>query len=188
VPSPPQESTTAIASISTMKSGPASRVTPTVVLVGIAALLEFVEVGNKRVGLDDVRPCRAGGLEAKVEVFERLFHLGAHITFTDTIAVDVAGQLAGGVDDLAGAADCHDVRIRRLPVGHPHIHPLRLKPFSLKGHSHSPGCVHLLARHGSCCRARGGGRVAAYGPVCHSGCGFDWAEALFSILISVTWP
>ena len=73
----PQELTTATASISTMKSGPASRVTPTVVLVGVAhaeithphvtALLKFVEVGDKRVGLDHVSPCRAGSLQAPVE-------------------------------------------------------------------------------------------------------------------------
>jgi hypothetical protein len=64
-----------------MKSGPARRVTPTVVLVGvithahIAALLEFVEISDKRIGLNDVDPSRTGRLEASVEVFERLFQL-----------------------------------------------------------------------------------------------------------------
>jgi hypothetical protein len=33
---------------------------------------------------------------------ERLFHLGAHVTLADAIAVDVPGQLAGDVDSLVG--------------------------------------------------------------------------------------
>ena len=42
--------------------------------------------------------------ETAVEVLERLFHLRPHVAFADAVAVDVAGQLAGGVDDLAAAA------------------------------------------------------------------------------------
>ncbi len=60
--------------------------------------LELVEIGDKRVGLDDVSPGRAGCLEATVEILECLFHMSTHIALTDTIAVDIAGQLASGVD------------------------------------------------------------------------------------------
>ena len=66
----------------------------------IGALLELVEVGDKGVGLDDVGPGGARRLETPVQVLERLFHLRPHVTFADAVAVDVAGQLAGGVDDL----------------------------------------------------------------------------------------
>ena len=104
----------------------------------IGAFLEFIEVGDERVGLDDVSPCRAGGLETAVEILESLFHLGAHIALADAVAVDIARQLARGVDDLAGAAHCYDVRIGRLPSRHPDIHSLRLKPFDLEDHFHSP--------------------------------------------------
>src|SRR5689334_18368251 len=77
-PDPPsQELTTATASISIMKSGPARRVTPTgragrgrhpeIAHADVGALLELVEIGDKGVGLDDVAPGGAGRLEAPVE-------------------------------------------------------------------------------------------------------------------------
>jgi len=87
---------------------------PEIAHADIGALLELVEVGDKGVGLDDIGPGGAGRLETPVEVLECLFHLRPHIAFADAIAVDVAGQLAGGVDDLAAAAHRHDVRVRRL--------------------------------------------------------------------------
>src|SRR6185369_12156791 len=74
---------------------------PEIAHADVGALLERVEVGDKGVGLDDVSPGGAGCLETPVEVLERLFHLRPHIALADTVAVDVAGQLAGGVDELA---------------------------------------------------------------------------------------
>src|SRR6266576_1875179 len=55
----------------------------------VSALLEFVEVSDECVGLDDVSPCRARGLEAPVQVLERLLQLGAHIALANAIAVDL---------------------------------------------------------------------------------------------------
>ena len=80
----------------------------------VGALLELVEVGDKGVGLDDVGPGGAGRLETPVEVLESLLHLRRHVAFADAVAVDVAGQLAGGVDDLAAATHRHDLRVGRL--------------------------------------------------------------------------
>jgi hypothetical protein len=75
----------------------------------IATLLKFVEISDEGIGLYDVGPSRTGRLEALVEVFERLFHLGAHVALADAIAVDITGQLTGGVYNLAGTAHCHNV-------------------------------------------------------------------------------
>src|SRR6478609_2093650 len=47
------------------------------------------------------------------------------------VAVDVAGQLAGGVNNLAAAAHRHDMRVGRLPARHSDIHAFRLKPRDL---------------------------------------------------------
>src|SRR5262249_31268863 len=77
----------------------------------IGTFLEFVEIGDEGIGLDDVGPSRAGGLEAAIEVLEGLLHLGAHVAFADAVAVGIASQLAGDVDDLAGPAHRHDVRV-----------------------------------------------------------------------------
>jgi hypothetical protein len=66
-----------------------------------------------------------------VEVLERLLHLRPHVAFADAVAVDVACQLTGGVDDLAAAAHRHDVRVGRLPARHSDIHAFRLKPLDL---------------------------------------------------------
>src|SRR5882757_8470063 len=90
---------------------------------------------TKGVGLDDVGPGGAGRLETPVEVLERLFHLRPHVAFADAVAVDVAGQLAGGVDELAAAAHRHDVRVGRLSTRHSDIHAFRLKPLDLRDHS-----------------------------------------------------
>jgi hypothetical protein len=60
---------------------------------------------------------------------------------------DVAGQLAGDVNDFAGAAHHHDIRISRLAAGHPYLHYLHsLKPLDLDGHIHPPGRFDLLVR------------------------------------------
>jgi hypothetical protein len=75
----------------------------------IATLLKFVKISDEGIGLYDVGPSRTGCLEALVEVFERLFHLGAHVALADAIAVDITGQLTGGVDNLAGTAHRHNV-------------------------------------------------------------------------------
>src|SRR5436853_1176600 len=76
---------------------------PEIAHADVGALLELVEVGDKGVGLDDVGPGGAGRLETPVEVLEYLFHLRPHVAFADTVALDVAGQPAGCVDDLAAA-------------------------------------------------------------------------------------
>src|SRR5262249_54481700 len=99
---------------------------PEIADADVSALLELVEVGDKGVGLDDVRPGGAGRLETPVEVLERLFHLRPHVALTDAVAVDIAGQLAGSIDDLATAAHRHDVRVGRLSARHSDIHAFRL--------------------------------------------------------------
>src|ERR1700747_2671466 len=104
---------------------------PEIAHADIGALLELVEVGDEGVGLDDVGPGGTRRLETPVEVLERLFHLRPHVTFADAVAVDVAGQLAGGVDNLAAAAHRYDVRVGRLSTRHPDIHAFRLKPLDL---------------------------------------------------------
>jgi hypothetical protein len=53
----------------------------------------------------------------------------------DAIAVDVAGQLTGSVDDLVAAAHRHDMRVGRLSARHSDIHAFRLKPLDLENHS-----------------------------------------------------
>src|SRR5690242_9762845 len=104
---------------------------PEIAHADVGALLELVEVGDKGVGLDDFGPGGAGRLETPVEVLEGLLHLRPHVAFADAVAVDVAGQLAGGIDDLAAAAHRHDVRVGRLSVRHSDIHAFRLKPLDL---------------------------------------------------------
>ena len=93
--------------------------------------VELVKIGDKGVGLDNVGPSGPGRLETSVQVLERLFHLRPHVAFAHAVAVDIAGQLAGGVDDLAAAAHRHDVRVGGLSVRHSDIHAFRLKPLDL---------------------------------------------------------
>src|SRR5215813_5934035 len=101
---------------------------------------------TKGVGLDDIGPGRAGRLETAVEVLEGLFHLRPHVALADAVAADVAGQLAGGVDDLAAAAHRHNVRVGRLSARHSDTHAFRLKPLDLENHSA------LLVRFAPCGR------------------------------------
>src|SRR5438874_5422488 len=63
--------------------------------------------------------------------FWKVCQLRAHVAFADAVAVDVAGQLAGGVDDLAAATHRHDMRVGRLSARHSDIHTFRLKPLDL---------------------------------------------------------
>src|SRR5438128_6345487 len=77
---------------------------PEIAHADVGALLELVEIGDKCVALDDVGPGGARRLETPVQVLERLFHLRPHVTFADAVAVEVAGQLAGGIDNLDAAA------------------------------------------------------------------------------------
>jgi hypothetical protein len=129
---------------------------PEIAHADIGALLELVEVGNKGVGLDDVGPGGARRLETPVEVLECLLHLRRHVAFADAVAVGVAGQLAGGVDDLATAAHGHDVRVGRLSARHSDIHAFRLKPLDLKNRlALLVNFVHQCARHW-CTRRPGG--------------------------------
>src|SRR5262249_38742191 len=65
----------------------------------------------------------------------------------DAVAVDIAGQLAGGVDDLAAAAHRHDVRVGRLSARHSDIHAFRLKPLDLQNHSALLVTFALCGRH-----------------------------------------
>jgi hypothetical protein len=58
-----------------------------------------------------------------------------HVAFADTVAVDVAGQLAGGIDDLAAAAHRHGMGVGRLSARHSDVHAFRLKPLDLEDHS-----------------------------------------------------
>jgi hypothetical protein len=63
----------------------------------------FWNFGDKGVDVDDVGPGGADRLQAPVGVPEGLFHLRRHVAFADTAAVDIAGELAGGVNNLAAA-------------------------------------------------------------------------------------
>src|SRR4029077_889847 len=95
-------------------------------------------VGDKSVGLDDIVPGRAGGLQAGVEVLESLFELGPHIAWADNVAGRVPRQLAGDVDGLARARYGDDVRIRGNPIPFADIHAFRLGAFDLYWHRFSP--------------------------------------------------
>ena len=61
-------------------------------------------------GLDDVCPGCAGGFEAAAQVLECLFHPRAPIALAAAVAINVAGELASDIGNLAGAADGHDMR------------------------------------------------------------------------------
>ena len=88
---------TAIASISTMKSGCARRCTSTVVLVGstrstppdVHASEELVNVRHVRGGLHQVIQGGTGGRQGRLEVLADLADLGAHVAFADHITVTV---------------------------------------------------------------------------------------------------
>src|SRR4051794_11426246 len=70
-------------------------------------------------------------LRHRSRFWNELFHLRPHVAYADAVAVDVTGQLAGGVDNFAAAAHRHDMRVGRLSARHSDIHARRLKPLDL---------------------------------------------------------
>jgi hypothetical protein len=107
---------------------------PEVAHAHIATLGKRLVVRDEGVGLDDVRPSRASGLEAGLQVLKGLFDLRAHIARTDDVALRIACQLAGDVDRLARACDRDDVRIGGLPLLHAEVHARGLDSVDLHGH------------------------------------------------------
>src|ERR1043166_8317463 len=131
---------------------------PDVAHAHVGALRERLVVRDEGVGLDNIGPRCAGGLEAGVEVLEGLFELRPHVARADDVALCVACQLAGDVDRLTGACDRDDVRIGGLPLLHADVHARRLDPVDLHGHAlsrsrcSSPPRMPLRSRH--CNRAK----------------------------------
>src|SRR5579883_134987 len=111
---------------------------PEVAHAYVGAVRERLVVRDESIGLDDIGPSRAGGLEAGVEVLEGLLDLGPHVARADDVAFGVACQLAGDVDRLAGAHDRDDVRIGGLALLHADVHARWLNPIDLDGVTFSP--------------------------------------------------
>src|SRR5262249_32370860 len=102
---------------------------------------ERLVVRDEGVGLDNIGPSRASGLEAGVQILKGLFHLRPHITRADDVALCIARHLAGDIDGLTRACDCDDVRIGGLPLLYADMHARRLDALDLHGHSFSPIAV-----------------------------------------------
>src|SRR5499425_3591170 len=107
---------------------------PEVAHAHVGALGECLVVRDEGVGLNNIGPSRASGLEAGVEVLKGLFELRPHVARADDVAFCVACQLAGGVDCLTRACDRDDVRIGGLPLLYADVHARRLDPVDLHGH------------------------------------------------------
>src|SRR6516164_126232 len=88
---------------------------PEVAHAHVGALGECLVVRDEGVGLNNIGPSRASGLEAGVEVLKGLFELRPRVARADDVALCVACQLAGDVDGLTRACDRDDVRIGGLP-------------------------------------------------------------------------
>src|ERR1043166_355968 len=106
---------------------------PDVAHAHVGALRERLVVRDEGVGLDNIGPRCAGGLEAGVEVLEGLFELRPHVARADDVALCVACQLAGDVDRLTGTCDRDDVRIGGPALLHADVHARRLDPVDLHG-------------------------------------------------------
>src|SRR5215471_21717187 len=104
---------------------------PEVAHAHVGALGECLVVRDEGVGLNNIGPSRASGLEAGVEVLKGLFELRPHVARTDDVALCVACQLAGDVDGLTRACDRDDVRIGGLPLLYADVHARRLDPVDL---------------------------------------------------------
>src|SRR5262245_20691006 len=111
---------------------------PEVAHAHVGALGECSVVRDEGVGLNNMGPSRASGLEAGVEVRKGLFELRPHVARADDVALCVACQLAGDVDGLTRACDRDDVRIGGLPLLYADVHARRLDPVDLHGHNSSP--------------------------------------------------
>src|SRR5262249_58929205 len=97
----------------------------------VGALRERLIVRDEGVGLDNIGPGRAGGLEAGVKVLEGLFELRPHVARADDVALSVACKLAGDVDRLTRACDRDDVRIGGVPLLGADVPAPRLDPVHL---------------------------------------------------------
>src|SRR5262245_105685 len=75
---------------------------PEVAHAHVGALGECLVVRDEGVGLNNIGPSRASGLEAGVEVLKGLFELRPHVARADDVALCVACQLAGDVVVLPG--------------------------------------------------------------------------------------
>src|SRR5262245_4261173 len=95
---------------------------PEVAHAHVGALGECLVVRDEGVGLNNIGPSRASGLEAGVEVLKGLFELRPHVARADDVALCVACQLAGDVDGLTWACDRDDVRIGGLPLLYADVH------------------------------------------------------------------
>src|SRR5262245_33905168 len=111
---------------------------PEVAHTHVGALGECLVVRDEAVGLNNIGPSRASGLEAGVEVLKGLFELRPHVAWADDVALCVACQLAGDVDGLTRACDSDDVGIGGLPLLYADVHARRLNPVDLHGHNSSP--------------------------------------------------
>src|SRR5215468_4401865 len=109
---------------------------PDVAHAHVGALRERLVVRDEGVGLNNIGPSCASGLEAGVEVLESLFELRPHVARADDVAVCVACQLAGDVDHFSRTGDRDDVRIGRLALLHADIHARGLDPVDLYGHGY----------------------------------------------------
>src|ERR1051326_652810 len=106
---------------------------PEVAHAHVGALRGRLVVRDEGVGLDNIGPRCASGLEAGVEVLEGLFELCPHVARADDVALCVACQLAGDVDRLTGACDRDDVRIGGLPLLHADVQAGTLAPAKARG-------------------------------------------------------
>src|SRR6516162_9948617 len=82
---------------------------PEVAHAHVGALGECLVVCDEGVGLNNIGPSRASGLEAGVEVLKGLFELRPHVARADDVALCVACQLAGDVDGLTRPCDRDDM-------------------------------------------------------------------------------
>jgi hypothetical protein len=111
---------------------------PEVAHAHVGALGERLIVRDEGVGLNNIGPSRASGLEAGVEVLEGLFELRPHVARADDVALCIACQLAGDVDGLTRACDRDDMRIGGLSLLYADVHARRLDPVDFHGHNSSP--------------------------------------------------
>src|SRR3984893_3574970 len=118
---------------------------PEIAHAHVGALGERLVVRDEGVGLDNIGPSRASGLEAGVEVLKGLFDLRPHVARADDVALCVTCQLAGDVDGLTRVCDRNDVRIGGLPLPHADVHARRLDSIDLHGHNSSPQHMFISA-------------------------------------------
>src|SRR5262249_1254614 len=118
---------------------------PEIAHAHVGAPGESLVVRDEGVGLDNIGPSRASGLEAGVEVLKGLLELRPHVARADDVALCVPCQLTGNVDGLTRACDRDDVRRGGLPLLCADVHARRLDPVDLHGHNSSPQQMFISA-------------------------------------------